>query len=60
MQRQKPKIGSSDQHFPQRPKRRNETCENRRRNGLFLIDDGFRSSGGLDGGVCSQIRTGLR
>ena len=29
---------------------RNETCENRRKNGLFAIDGGFRSSGGLDGG----------
>src|SRR5258706_10991060 len=31
-----------------------------RRNGLFAIDDSFRSSGRLDGGVRSQIRTGLR
>jgi molybdopterin-dependent oxidoreductase iron-sulfur protein len=31
-----------------------------RRNGLFSIDDGFRGSGRLDGGVRSQIRTGLR
>jgi hypothetical protein len=30
-----------------------------RRNGPFSIDDGFRGSGRLDGGVCSQIRTGL-
>ena len=34
--------------------------KNPRRNGLFLIGDGFRSSGRLDGGVRSQIRTGLR
>jgi hypothetical protein len=38
-------------------------AENRRqdprRNGLFSIDDGFRSSGRLDGGVRSLIRTGL-
>ena len=34
--------------------------KNPRRNGLFSIDDGFRGSGRLDGGVCSQIRTGLR
>jgi len=30
------------------------------RNGLLLIDDGFYRSGRLDGGVRSQIRTGLR
>src|ERR1700676_1335829 len=34
--------------------------KNPRRNGLFLIGDGFRSSGRLDGGVRSQVRTGLR
>jgi hypothetical protein len=33
--------------------------KNTRRNGLFSIDDGFRSSGRLDGGVRSQMRTGL-
>jgi hypothetical protein len=32
---------------------------NPRRNGLFAMDDGFRGSGRLDGGVHSQIRTGL-
>jgi hypothetical protein len=32
---------------------------NPRRNGLFARDDGFRGSGRLDGGVGSQIRTGL-
>jgi hypothetical protein len=30
-----------------------------RRNGLFSIDDGFRGSRRLNGGVRSQIRTGL-
>src|SRR5258706_9421427 len=30
-----------------------------RRNGLFSIDDGFRGSGRLDGGVRSRIRTRL-
>jgi hypothetical protein len=30
-----------------------------RRNGVFSIDDGFQGSVGLDGGVRSQIRTGL-
>src|SRR6266478_9592039 len=33
--------------------------KNPRRNGLFSIGDGFRGSGRLDGGVRSQIRTGL-
>jgi hypothetical protein len=33
--------------------------KNPRRNGLFLIGDGFRSSGILDGGVRSRMRTRL-
>jgi hypothetical protein len=33
--------------------------KNPRRNGLFLIGDGFRSSGRLDGGVRSHMRTSL-
>jgi len=33
--------------------------KNPRRNGLFLIGDGFRGSGRLVGGVRSHIRTGL-
>ena len=33
--------------------------KNPRRNGLFLIGDGFRSSGRLDGGVRSRMRTRL-
>jgi hypothetical protein len=33
--------------------------KNPRRNGLFLIDDSFRSSGRLDGGVGSHMRTRL-
>ena len=50
---------------PERPLLSAETgnVENRRqdprRNGLFSIDDGFRGSGRLDGGVRSQIRTRL-
>jgi hypothetical protein len=28
-------------------------------NGPFAVDDGFYGMGRLDGGVCSQIRTGL-
>jgi hypothetical protein len=30
------------------------------RNGPFAVDDDFYGSGRLDGGVRSQIRTGLR
>src|SRR5258708_34579225 len=50
---------------PERPLLSAETgnskigVKNPRRNGLFLIGDGFRSSGRLDGGVRSQIRTSL-
>ncbi len=50
---------------PERPLLSAETgnVENRRqdprRNGLFSIDVGFYGSGRLDGGVRSQIRTGL-
>ena len=50
---------------PKRPSISAETgnlkmgVKNPRRNGLFSIDDGFRSSGRLGGGVRSQIRTGL-
>src|ERR1700730_6344304 len=50
---------------PERPLLSAETgnlkigVKNPRRNGLFSIGDGFRGSGRLDGGVRSQIRTGL-
>jgi hypothetical protein len=50
---------------PERPLLSPETgnVENKRqdprKNGLFLIDDSFRGSGRLDGGVRSQIRTRL-
>src|SRR5258705_13305953 len=50
---------------PERPLLSAETgnskigVKNPRRNGLFPIGDGFRSSGRLDGGVRSQIRIGL-
>src|SRR5258708_32789013 len=50
---------------PERPSLSAETgnskigVKNPRRNGLFSIGDGFRSSGRPDGGVRSQIRTGL-
>jgi hypothetical protein len=60
MQRLEAKIS------PERPLLSAETgiVENRRqdprRNGLFSIDDGFRGSARLDGGVRSHMRTGLR
>ena len=53
------------QNPPERPLLSAETgnVENRRqdprRNRLFSIDDGFYGSGRLDGGVRSQLRTGL-
>jgi hypothetical protein len=56
---------TGDQKSTQRPLLSAETedIENRRqdprRNGLFSIDDGFRGSGRLDGGVRSHMRTGL-
>ena len=53
------KIASRDRECPQRPRTRNETGENPRRNGLFPIDDGWRGLGRLDGGVRSHMRTGL-
>ena len=70
-----PKFGRRERNFwmrrleaknpPERPLLSAETgnVENRlqdpRRNGLFSIDDGLRGSGRLDGGVRSQMRTGL-
>jgi hypothetical protein len=59
MQRRESKIGLRDRKCHRRPKERNDTGENPRRNGLFPIDDGFRSSARLDGGVRSPVRTGL-
>src|SRR5258708_28464711 len=47
---------------PERPLLSTETgnveigVKNPRRNGPFLIDDGFRSSGRLDGGGCSRAK----
>src|SRR5258706_15711606 len=71
----RPKFSRGERNFwmqrpeaknpPERPLLSAETgnVENRRqdprRNGLFSIDDGFRGSGRLDGGVRSRIRTGL-
>jgi hypothetical protein len=42
-----------------RPKERNDTGENPHRNGLSRVGVGIRGFVGLDGGVRSQIRTGL-
>jgi len=71
----RPKFSRGERNFwmerpeaknpPERPLLSAETgnVENRRqdprRNGLFSIDDGFRGSGRLDGGVRSPMRTGL-
>src|SRR5882724_628706 len=70
-----PKFGRRERNFwmrrleaknpPERPllSAETENVENRRqdprRNGPFSVDDDFRSSGRLDGGVRSQIRTRL-
>ena len=54
------KIGLRDCKCLQRPKKPNQAVEYPRRNGLFPIEDGFDGFGRLDGGVRSQIRTGLR
>jgi hypothetical protein len=60
MQRRRPKIGRRDRQSLQRPKGRIEIGGNARRNGLFGVGAGINGSARLDGGVRSQIRTGLR
>src|SRR5438552_1343159 len=42
-----------------RDRQRSNTRQESPQNGLFSIDAGFRDSGRLDGGVRSQLRTGL-
>jgi hypothetical protein len=59
MQRREAKIGLRDRKRHRRPKERNDTGENPQRNGLSGVGPVIRGSVGLDGGVCSQIRTGL-
>src|SRR5260370_30808394 len=59
MQRREAKIGLRDRKRHRRPKERNDAGENTHRNGLFRLGPGIRGSVGLDGGVRSQIRTGL-
>jgi hypothetical protein len=54
------KIGLRDRKGHRRLKEWNDTGENPHRNGPFPIDDGFYGSRGLDGGVCSYMRTCLR
>src|SRR5712664_2050862 len=54
------KIGLRDRKYHQRPKERNDTGENPRRNGLFGADPEICGLEGLDGGVRSPMRTGLR
>lgn len=60
MQRLELKIGLRDRKGRRRPKERNDTGENPHRNGLSEVGAGFCGFVGLDGGVRSQIRTGLR
>ena len=59
MQRREAKIGLRDRKCHQRPKERNNTGENPHRNGLFGAGPEICGLEGLDGGVRSQIRTGL-
>src|SRR6266436_10339693 len=52
------KIGLRDRKGHRRPKERNDTGENPHRNGLSRVGPVIRGSVGLDGGVCSHMRTG--
>jgi hypothetical protein len=53
------KIGLRDRKRHRRPKEGNDTGENPHRNGLSGVGAGICGFVGLDGGVGSQIRTGL-
>jgi len=55
----RPRTRPRDRYSRQRPGTLKIGNKNPRGNGPFSIDDGFRSSGGLDGGVRSHMRTGL-
>jgi hypothetical protein len=59
VQRREAKIGRRDRKRHRRPKERNDTGENPQRNGLSGVGAGIYRFVGLDGGVRSQIRTGL-
>jgi hypothetical protein len=52
-------MGLRDRRRHRRPKERNDTGENPLRNGLSEVGAGICGFVGLDGGVHSQIRTGL-
>jgi hypothetical protein len=52
-------MGLRDRRRHRRPKERNDTGENPVRNGLSEVGAGICGFVGLDGGVRSQIRTGL-
>src|SRR5260221_13635931 len=60
MKRPEPKNPLERPSCRQRPGNVENRRQDPRRNGLLSIEDGFRGSGRLDGGVRSQIRTGLR
>ena len=60
MQRREAKSGVKDRKCHRRPNERNDTGENPHRNGLSGVGVGICGFVGLDGGVRSQIRTGLR
>src|SRR5258708_23291029 len=59
MQRREAKIGLRDRRRHRRPKERNDIGENPHRNGLSRVGAAICSFVGLDGGMGSQIRTGL-
>jgi hypothetical protein len=59
MQRPEAKIGPRDRNYHRRPNERNDTGENPHKNGLSGVGAGICGFVGLDGGVGSQIRTGL-
>ena len=55
----RPKISLRDGKRTRRPKEGNDTGENPHRNGLSRVGGGICGFVGLDGGVRSQMRTGL-
>jgi hypothetical protein len=59
MQRRESKIGLRDRKGHRRPKESNDTNENPHRNGLSTAGARICGFVGLDGGVRSQMRTGL-
>jgi len=59
MQKREAKVGPRDRRGRRRLNERNDTCKNPHRNALSGAGPGIRGSGRLDGGVRSQMRTGL-